>query len=128
MHRQRRAGPASQPERPRELAGSQSARHRLPRSRRSQWPSSGGAHLRGADESADEYKYLLQRLALFLERLYRGTQWVVFEPNDEPWAQVRLNVGAFMVGLFRQGVPGVTAKDTYLVMRELTTTNHQSGT
>ena len=27
-----------------------------------------------------------------------------FEPNDEPlWAQVRLNVGAFMQNLFRQG-------------------------
>ena len=36
--------------------------------------------------------------------LFRGTQWVVFEPNDEPlWAQIRLNVGAFMDTLFRQG-------------------------
>ena len=37
-------------------------------------------------------------LALFIEEsLFRGTQWVVFEPNDEPlWAQIRLNVGAFM--------------------------------
>ena len=34
----------------------------------------------------------------------RGTQWVVFEPNDEPlWASIRLNVGAFMNDLFRQG-------------------------
>jgi phage tail sheath protein FI len=31
-------------------------------------------------------KYLsVRRLALFLEEsLYRGTQWVVFEGNDEP--------------------------------------------
>ena len=29
---------------------------------------------------------------------------MVFEPNDEPlWAQIRLNVGAFMHNLFRQG-------------------------
>jgi phage tail sheath protein FI len=29
---------------------------------------------------------------------------VVFEPNDEPlWAQIRLNINAFMMGLFRQG-------------------------
>ena len=29
---------------------------------------------------------------------------MVFEPNDEPlWAQIRLNVGAFMNNLFRQG-------------------------
>ena len=33
-----------------------------------------------------------------------GRKWVVFEPNDEPlWAQIRLNVGAFMHDLFRQG-------------------------
>ena len=37
-------------------------------------------------------------MALFLElSLYQGTQWVVFEPNDEPlWASIRLNVGSFM--------------------------------
>jgi phage tail-like protein len=55
---------------------------------------------------ADEWKYVpMRRLALFIEEsLYRGTQWVVFEPNDEPlWAQIRLNVGAFMQDLFRQG-------------------------
>ena len=47
----------------------------------------------------------VRRLALYIEEsLYRGTQWVVFEPNDEPlWAQIRLNVGAFMHDLFRQG-------------------------
>jgi len=29
---------------------------------------------------------------------------VVFEPNDEPlWAKIRLNVGAFMMRLFKQG-------------------------
>jgi len=79
----------------------------------------GARTLRGADESADEYKYLpVRRLALFLEEsLYRGTQWAVFEPNDEPlWAQVRLNVGAFMQGLFRQGAfQGATPRDAYFV-------------
>ena len=52
----------------------------------------GARTLRGADVLADEYKYVpVRRLALFLEEsLYRGTQWVVFEPNDEPlWAQIR---------------------------------------
>ena len=36
----------------------------------------------------------VRRTALFIEEsLYRGTQWVVFEPNDEPlWAQIRLNL------------------------------------
>ncbi len=47
---------------------------------------------------ADDYKYISVRgPALFSEEsFYRGTQWVVLEPNDEPlWAQIRLNaIGA----------------------------------
>jgi phage tail sheath protein FI len=86
----------------------------------------GARTLRGADENADEYKYVpVRRLALFLEEsLYRGTQWVVFEPNDGPlWAQVRLNVGAFMQGLFRQGAfQGATPKDAYFVKCDSQTT------
>jgi hypothetical protein len=79
----------------------------------------GARTLRGADQLADEYKYVpIRRLALFIEEsLFRGTQWVVFEPNDEPlWAQIRLNVGAFMHGLFRQGAfQGSSPKDAYFV-------------
>jgi phage tail sheath protein FI len=79
----------------------------------------GARTLRGADQLADEYKYVpIRRTALFIEEsLYRGTQWVVFEPNDEPlWAQIRLNVGAFMNNLFRQGAfQGTTPKDAYFV-------------
>jgi hypothetical protein len=86
----------------------------------------GARTLRGADANADEYKYLpVRRLALFLEEsLYRGTQWVVFEPNDEPlWAQVRLNVGAFMQGLFRQGAfQGTKPADAYFVKCDSQTT------
>jgi phage tail sheath protein FI len=86
----------------------------------------GARTLRGADAQADEYKYLpVRRLALYLEEsLYRGTQWVVFEPNDEPlWAQVRLNVGAFMQGLFRQGAfQGATPRDAYFVKCDSQTT------
>jgi phage tail sheath protein FI len=89
----------------------------------------GSRTMRGADEIADEYKYIaVRRTALFIEEsLYRGTKWVVFEPNDEPlWAQIRLNVGAFMHNLFRQGAfQGMTPKDAYLVKcdRETTTQN-----
>ena len=64
-------------------------------------------------------------LALFIEEsLYRGTQWVVFEPNDEPlWAQIRLNVGAFMHNLFRQGAfQGKTPREAYLVKCDKETT------
>jgi len=79
----------------------------------------GARTLRGADALGDEYKYVpVRRLALFIEEsLYRGTQWVVFEPNDEPlWSQIRLNVGAFMNGLFRQGAfQGKTPAEAYFV-------------
>ena len=86
----------------------------------------GSRTLRGADLLADEWKYIpVRRTALFLEEsLYRGTQWVVFEPNDEPlWAQIRLNVGAFMNSLFRQGAfQGKTPQEAYLVKCDKETT------
>jgi phage tail sheath protein FI len=66
----------------------------------------GARTLMGADQLVDDYKYVpVRRFALFLEEsLFRGTKWVVFEPNDEPlWSQIRLNIGAFMQSLFRQG-------------------------
>ena len=89
----------------------------------------GSRTMRGADQLADEWKYVpVRRTALFIEEsLFRGTQWVVFEPNDEPlWAQIRLNVGAFMHNLFRQGAfQGKTPRDAYLVKcdKETTTQN-----
>jgi Bacteriophage tail sheath protein len=48
----------------------------------------------------------------------------VFEPNDEPlWAQLRLNITAFMQGLFRQGAfQGTTPSQAYLVKCDNTTT------
>jgi phage tail sheath protein FI len=86
----------------------------------------GSRTMRGADAAADEYKYVpVRRLALFLEEsLYRGTQWVVFEPNDEPlWAQIRLNIGTFMNNLFRQGAfQGTTPRDAYFVKCDKETT------
>lgn len=86
----------------------------------------GSRTMRGADILADDYKYLpVRRLALYIEEsLFRGTQWVVFEPNDEPlWAQIRLNVGAFMNNLFRQGAfQGTTPKQAYFVKCDSETT------
>lgn len=86
----------------------------------------GARTMRGANQLADEYKYIpVRRLALYIEEsLYRGTQWVVFEPNDEPlWAQIRLNVGAFMHTLFRQGAfQGSKPSDAYLVKCDTETT------
>jgi hypothetical protein len=86
----------------------------------------GARTLQGDDRMASEWKYIpVRRLALYLEEsLYRGTQWVVFEPNDEPlWAQIRLNFGAFMHSLFRQGAfQGTTPKDAYFVKCDKETT------
>lgn len=86
----------------------------------------GARTLRGADQLADDYKYIpVRRLALYIEEsLYRGTQWVVFEPNDEPlWAQIRLNIGAFMQSLFRQGAfQGKTPAEAYFVKCDKETT------
>jgi phage tail sheath protein FI len=89
----------------------------------------GSRTLDGADRLASEWKYIpVRRTALFIEEsLYRGTQWAVFEPNDEPlWAQIRLNVGAFMQGLFRLGAfQGRTPREAYFVKvdKETTTQN-----
>jgi uncharacterized protein len=86
----------------------------------------GARTLEGADQKGSEWKYIpIRRLALMLEEsLYRGTKWVVFEPNDEPlWAQIRLNVGAFMHNLFRQGAfQGKSSREAYFVKCDAETT------
>jgi uncharacterized protein len=86
----------------------------------------GARTLVGEDALASEYKYIpIRRLALFIEEsLYRGTQWAVFEGNDEPlWAQIRLNLGAFMNGLFRRGAfQGATPQEAYFVKCDKETT------
>jgi phage tail sheath protein FI len=86
----------------------------------------GARTMDGDDDFGSEWKYIpVRRLALFIEEsLYRGTQWVVFEPNDEPlWAQIRLNVGAFMNNLFRQGAfQGLTPREAYFVKCDSETT------
>lgn len=86
----------------------------------------GARTLRGNNEVGSEWKYIpVRRTALFIEEsLYRGLKWVVFEPNDEPlWASIRLNVGAFMHGLFRQGAfQGSSPRDAYFVKCDKDTT------
>jgi Bacteriophage tail sheath protein len=80
----------------------------------------------GSDAKASEWKYIpVRRTALYIEEsLYQGLKWVVFEPNDFPlWAQIRLNVGAFLNGLFRQGAfAGVTPREAYFVKCDKDTT------
>jgi phage tail sheath protein FI len=87
----------------------------------------GARTLRGADALADEWKYIpVRRIALYIEEsLYRGTKWAVFEPNAEPlWSQLRLNIGAFMNTLFRQGAfAGQSARAAYFVKCDSETTS-----
>ena len=89
----------------------------------------GARTLQGNDQIGSEWKYIpVRRMALFIEEsLFRALKWVVFEPNDAPlWSQIRLNVGAFMQNLFRQGAfQGQTPQDAYFVKcdNETTTQN-----
>jgi uncharacterized protein len=86
----------------------------------------GARTLNGADQQASEWKYIpVRRTALYIEEsLYQGLKWVVFEPNDEPlWAQIRMNAGAFMNNLFRQGAfQGNTPAKAYFVKCDSETT------
>jgi uncharacterized protein len=89
----------------------------------------GARTLQGNDQIGSQWKYVpVRRMALFIEEsLFRALKWVVFEPNDEPlWSEIRLNVGAFMHNLFRQGAfQGQTPQDAYFVKcdKETTTQN-----
>jgi phage tail sheath protein FI len=86
----------------------------------------GSRTLKGSDAIGSDWKYVpVRRTALFIEEsLYRGTQWAVFEPNDEPlWASIRLNVGAFMHDLFRKNAfQGSSPQDAYFVKCDKETT------
>jgi len=92
----------------------------------------GARTMDGSDDFGSEWKYIpIRRLALFLEEsLFRGTKWVVFEPNDEPlWAKIRLNLNAFMTSLFRQGAfQGSTPDKAFFVKcdGETTTQNDRN--
>lgn len=86
----------------------------------------GSRTLDGADALGSEWKYIpVRRLALFIEEsLLRGTQFAVFEPNDEPlWSQLRLNIGTFMQQLFRRGAfQGQSPNQAYFVKVDSETT------
>jgi hypothetical protein len=76
--------------------------------------------------SDTEYNYVpVRRMAIFLRvSIYRGIQWAVFEPNDEPlWGQLRLNIRSFMTTLFRRGAfQGSTAAEAFFVKCDSETT------
>ena len=76
--------------------------------------------------SDPEWRYVpVRRTAIMLRvSIYNGIQFAVFEPNDEPlWAQLRLNIGAFMTTLFRQGAfAGSTPSQGFFVKCDAETT------
>lgn len=86
----------------------------------------GARTMRGDNQFGDEYKYIpVERMLQYLENsLLRNTKWAVFEPNAEPlWAALRLNVGTFLAGLFKQGAfAGTSASDAYFVKCDSSTT------
>ena len=79
----------------------------------------GARTLEGADKLASDWKYIpVRRMALFLERsISDGVKWATFEPNNQSlWDQIRLDINAFLLALFRQGAfQGATAKDAFFV-------------
>jgi uncharacterized protein len=87
----------------------------------------GARTLNGDDSLSSEFKYIpIRRLTDYIaSSLYLGTQFAVFEPNDPIlWGQLRLAVGTFMRGLFRQGAfqqsEARTESDSFFVICDAT--------
>jgi phage tail sheath protein FI len=66
-----------------------------------------------------EWKYAnVRRLFIFLEHsIDRGTQWVVFEPNNESlWKRVVQTIDSFLFGVWKSGaLMGTKPEDAYFV-------------
>jgi phage tail sheath protein FI len=75
--------------------------------------------------SDPDWKYVpVRRLFIFLEHsLDNGTQWVVFEPNDQRlWARVRQSITSFLTDVWRSGaLMGSTAAQAFFVKCDNTT-------
>jgi phage tail sheath protein FI len=65
------------------------------------------------------WRYInVRRLFNFVEKSIEiGTQWVVFEPNNpDLWARIRRDVGAFLTGVWRDGMLfGATPGEAFFV-------------
>ena len=83
-----------------------------------------GARTLGGDANG-EWKYInVRRLFLFLrESIDEGTQWVVFEPNDQAlWAKISRNVTAFLTNVWRSGaLLGNTPAEAFYVRCDAST-------
>lgn len=81
-----------------------------------------GARTISSDES---WKYVnVRRLFIYVEAsIDVGTQWVVFEPNDEPtWARVRQSITNFLIGVWKDGgLQGTKQDEAFFVRCDKTT-------
>ena len=72
------------------------------------------------------WKYInVRRLFIFIEEsIFKGTQFVVFEPNDyRLWARVRATITQFLTGVWRSGALfGQTPDEAFFVKCDETTT------
>jgi phage tail sheath protein FI len=75
--------------------------------------------------SYETWKYVnVRRLLLYLEEsIEKGTQWVIFESNDETlWARVRQTVNQFLRGVWREGaLMGISPQEAFFVKCDRTT-------
>ena len=75
--------------------------------------------------SDPDWKYInVRRLFIFIENsIDRGTQWVVFEPNDEPlWQRVKRVITAFLTQVWRDdALMGQTKEEAFFVKCDRTT-------
>jgi len=81
--------------------------------------SGRGIRVSGARTTASDalWKFVnVRRLFIFLEEsIDEGTQWVVFEPNDErPWARVKQSVTQFLTRVWKDGaLMGSTPEEAF---------------
>jgi len=86
-----------------------------------------GIRVWGARTTASDalWKYInVRRLFLFLEEsIGEGTQWVVFEPNDEKlWARVKQTITQFLTRVWKDGaLMGTTPEEAFFVKCDRTT-------
>jgi len=91
------------------------------------WFPNRGTRVWGARtlSSDGSWKYInVRRIFIFVERsIDEGTQWVVFEPNDEKtWARVRQSIANFLTTVWRSGALfGTKADEAFFVRCDRTT-------
>jgi phage tail sheath protein FI len=75
--------------------------------------------------SDTNWKYInVRRLFIYVEKsIFNGTQWVVFEPNNEQlWALVRQSISAFLTTVWQTGaLAGTTQDQAFFVQCDRTT-------